>query len=146
MRYTLFLLPMLLCAGPALAEAPAAPNASPVPPQLADPALAARLANVAQAMSKAFLDLPVGEVRAAVEGRAATPAEKRITVRDIARKEDPDFDRHVQQQIAQARPMIEQSMKALSDALPAMLQSLEQARNAVERAAANMPDPTYPKR
>jgi hypothetical protein len=97
-------------------------------------------------MSKAFLDLPVGEVRAAVEGRAATPAEKRITVRDIARKEDPDFDRHVQQQIAQARPMIEQSMKALSDALPTMLQSLEQARNAVERAAENMPDPTYPKR
>jgi hypothetical protein len=37
-------------------------------------------------------------------------------------------------------------MKALSDALPAMMQGLAQAQKALERAAANMPDPNYPKR
>jgi len=42
--------------------------------------------------------------------------------------------------------MIEHGMNALSTALPAMTQALQQAGKAIERAAANMPDPTYPKR
>jgi hypothetical protein len=42
--------------------------------------------------------------------------------------------------------MMEQSLKALSGALPAMMQGLQQAGQALERATANMPDPTYPKR
>ena len=37
-------------------------------------------------------------------------------------------------------------MKALSDALPAISKALDEASRAIERAAANMPDPTYPKR
>jgi hypothetical protein len=48
--------------------------------------------------------------------------------------------------MAEARPMIQQSMKALADALPSMMQGLAQAQQSLERAAANMPDPTYPKR
>ena len=67
-------------------------------------------------------------------------------MRDVARKDDPNFDHNFRQQIAQARPMIQQSMKALSTALPAMMQGLQQASKAIERAAANMPDPTYPRR
>jgi uncharacterized protein involved in exopolysaccharide biosynthesis len=142
MRKTLILLPMLLCASPALAQQPAPQP----PPQLTDPAVADRLANAMQAMSKALLDLRVGELKAAVEGGQATPAEKRMTVRDIARRDDPDFDRKFQQRMAQTGPMVRQSMKALNDALPAMMQGLQQAEKALERAAANMPDPTYPKR
>jgi hypothetical protein len=69
-----------------------------------------------------------------------------MTVRDIERRNDPNFDRDFQQRIAQAKPMVQQSMKALSDALPAMMQGLQQAGSALERAAAKMPDPTYPKR
>jgi hypothetical protein len=42
--------------------------------------------------------------------------------------------------------MIRQSMAAMSQALPAMMHGLQQAGKALERAAANMPDPTYPKR
>ena len=37
-------------------------------------------------------------------------------------------------------------MKALSDALPAVVKALDEVSRAVDRAAANMPDPTYPKR
>ena len=69
-----------------------------------------------------------------------------MTVRDLGRRDDKQFDRHVQEQIAGARPMIEQSMKAMAAALPAMMKSMEEAGNAMERAIANMPDPTYPKR
>jgi hypothetical protein len=148
MRNILIATPLLLCAAPALSQAaaPAQPQIAEVQNVLADPAMADKLANMMQAMSDAFLNLPAGEIQAAVEGRKPTAAEKRMTVRDVARKDDPNFDRDFRQQIAQAKPMIQQSMKALSTALPAMMQGLQQASKAVERAAANMPDPTYPRR
>jgi hypothetical protein len=136
---TLIGLPLLLCAGPALAQA--APPAGQI-----DPAAADKLANGVQALSKALLDIRVGELQAALDGREATPAEKKVTVRDVARSRDPDFDRHFQQQIAQVGPALRQSVEALNDALPQLMQSLEQAQKSLERAAANMPDPNYPKR
>ena len=147
MRKTLILLPILLTASPALAQAaPTPPETAQIERALNDPAMADRLTNAMQVMSKAFLDLPAGEVQAALEGRRATPAEKRMTVRDMARRDDPNFDRNFQRHIAQSGPMIRQSMRAMSQALPAMMQGLTQAQHALERAAANMPDPTYPKR
>jgi hypothetical protein len=90
--------------------------------------------------------MPVGELKAAAEGRQASPAEKRMTVRDLARRDDPDFERKLHQQLAEARPMVRQRIKALNDSLPAMMQGLQQARQSLERALANMPDPTYPTR
>jgi hypothetical protein len=95
-----------------------------------------------QAMTKALLNLKVGEVQAAAEGRNPTPAERKLTVGDIARRDHVD----VQRQVAEAGPKIAQGMKALSDALPAIMKAVGDASRAVDRAAANMPDPTYPKR
>jgi len=147
MRKTLILLPFLVTASPALAQtAPAPPETAQIERALNDPAMADRLTNAMRLMSRAFLDLPAGEVQAALEGRRATPAEKRMTVRDMARRDDPNFDRNFQRQIAQTGPVIRQGMRAMSEALPAMMQGLSQAQHALERAAANMPDPTYPKR
>ena len=154
MRTSLILLPLLLGASAAFAQAaapvtppPATPNAGQEMQRvLSDPTMADRLTGMMQAMSRAFLDLPAGQIQAAAKGRAPTAAEKHMTVRDMARRDDPNFDRNFQQRMAQARPMIQQSMKALSDALPAMMNGLEQAEKGLERAAANMPDPTYPKR
>ena len=147
MRKTLILLPILLTGSPALAQsAPTPPETAQIERALNDPAVADRLTNAMQVMSKAFLDVPAGEVQAALEGRRATPAEKRMTVRDMARRDDPNFDRNFQRHIAQSGPMIRQSMRAMSQALPAMMQGLSQAQRALERAAANMPDPTYPNR
>ena len=81
MRITLVLLPLALTGAPAFAQAaaPAAP-AQPVvqiPPVLADPATADRLADTMQSLSSALLNLPVGEVQAAIEGRKATAADRR---------------------------------------------------------------------
>ena len=150
MRKSLIVLSLLVGASPAFAQA--APAAGPVsspmalPPQLTDPATVDHIANVMQALSQAFLDLPVGQVQAAVEGRRPTPAERHMTVGDIARRDDPNFDRKFERQMAEVRPMMHQSVKALNDAMPAMMQGLQQAARALERAAANMPDPNYPKR
>jgi hypothetical protein len=124
---------------------PAAAQSRPQPVQdiqraLNDPAMAERMTNVMQSLSNAMLDLPIGEVQAAVEGRTPTVADKRRTIRNL----EPDLD--VRREISQARPMIQQSMKALGEALPGIVQSLQQAQRSLERAAANMPDPTYPKR
>jgi len=141
MRMKLIVAPLLICASPAFAQ-PAPQSAPPT----ADPAIADRLANSAQAISDALLNIPVGDLKAAAEGRRATPDEKRMTIGDLARRDDPDFDRKLHRQIAQARPVVRQGMRALNESLPAVMQSLEQARRSLERALANLPDPTYPQR
>jgi hypothetical protein len=148
MRNIFVLLTLLSCATPALAQTPpAAPSpAIKVPHELTDPATADKLVNAMQAMSKALLDLPVGGVQAALEGRQPTQTEKKLTVRDLGRRDNPNFERNFRQQIAQARPGIEHGMKALNEALPAIMKGLDDAGRAIDRAAANMPDPTYPKR
>ena len=139
----LILLPLLLAASPALAQTPApAPPAQEIQRVLNDPAMVDRMTNVMQALSKAFLDMPVGEVQAAVEGRQATPADRQRRMRDI----EPGVDVDLQQQMAQARPMIRHSMKALSEALPGMMKGMQDAQKSLDRAISNMPDPTYPKR
>jgi len=141
MRTALIVLPLALLASPAFAQ-PTPSSAPQIQRVLNDPAMADRMANVMQAMSHAFLDLPVGEVEAALQGRPATPADRARTLRT----EDPNLDREVQHQVAQARPVIRQSMRAMADALPGMMQGLHQAQKSLERAVANMPDPNYPKR
>lgn len=144
MRLPIFAL-LLTVAAPAVAQQqPVAPVQ--VPQELTDPAVAEKLANVMQVLSKAFLNLPVGEVQAAVEGRQPTAAEKKMTVRDMGRLDDPNFDRNFQQQIAQSKPMIEGAMKALSSALPPMMEGMQKSGEALDRAMQNMPRPNYPNR
>lgn len=152
MRGFHLIVPLALMASPALAQtSPApAPRAAPpqtitVPPALTDPAMADRLARMMQAMSNAFLELPIGEIEAAAEGRPATRADRRRTVRQLGRAEDPNFERNFQRDIANSKPMIEASMKALAAALPAMMKGLTDASRELEKATANLPSPNYPK-
>ena len=145
MRVSLLALALVVFAAPAIAAPP--PPAPPiaVPPQLADPATADRLVDMMQAMSKAFLDLPAGEIEAAAEGRAPTPRDRALTVGDMARRDDPNFDRDFDDRIARARPAIHQSIKAFNDALPAITRSLAEAAAAIQRVADNMPQPYDPR-
>lgn len=150
MRAFQLIVPLALVASPALAQtkpapATAAPETITIPRELTDPAMADRLARMMQAMSKAFLEMPVGEIEAAAEGRPATRADRRRTVRQIGRAEDPNFERDLQRQIANSKPMIEASMKALAAALPAMMKGLSEAGRELEKATANLPSPNYPK-
>ena len=151
MRISVTLLPLALCAAPCAAQQfPSAPPPAPpivqLPPELTDPATADRLADAMQGLSQALLDMRVGAIRAALEGRAPTPAERNMRVGDLARRNDPDFDRHLHQQIAAAKPKVEQGIRALNGALPEINADLEHARQSLERALANLPDPNYPRR
>ena len=141
MRNHLILLPILALATPALAQ-PAPPPDAGLQRALTDPATVDRVADAMQAMSQAILDLPIGNVEAAVEGRRATPSDRNKRVRDIARL-DP---RELQRRIAEARPQVERSMRAFSAALPQIMDGLQRASDAIDRAAANLPDPNYPRR
>ena len=145
MRAALIALPLVVLASPALAQsAPpsAPPEAIQVPPELMDPKWADRLTDAMVAMSKVFLELPVGEVEAAIEGRQPTQADKRRTVRS----ETKLSERELRQKIEEGRPAMQAGMKALAAALPAMMKGLSEAQREMERATANIPRPDYPKR
>jgi hypothetical protein len=141
MRAKLSLIPLLLASAPAVAQ-----PTPQLPPQLTDPRTAQKLAGAMQVLSQALLNVPVGEVKAALEGREASPQERNMTVGDLARRDDPDFDRHLHQQMANVGPMVQQSMQTLNRALPAMMKGLHDAEKSLDRAVANLPDPTYPRR
>ena len=140
MRTILLFAPLAVLASPAVSQ-PAAPSIE-IPKELTDPAWADRLTDVLQILSKSMLELPVGEVEAALEGRQPTAADKRKTVRSESRVSE----RELRQQIEAARPMMQGAMKAMSSALPAMMKGLEEAGREMEKATANLPQPGYPKR
>ena len=142
MRFAIALAAALI-ATPAVAQQ--APSVPQVPKELTDPAMADKLARMMQVLSRSFLDLPVGELEAAAEGREPTAADRARTMRSEGRKDDPNFDRNFQQQMANSKPMIESAMKAMAAALPAMLEGLSKAGQELEKATANMPSPNYPK-
>lgn len=147
MRLAIALAAAALAAHPAAAQqvqapAPAAPQ---LPRELTDPAMADRLARVMQALSKSFLELPVGEIAAAAEGREPTAADRKRTVRSEGRAGDPDFDRKFEGQIAHSKPMMQAAMKAMAAALPAMMEGMGKARDELDKAVSNLPSPNYPK-
>jgi len=144
MRRVAAAIPLLLAAAPALAQ-PAPPPPVQVPPQLLDPRMTDQLVNMAQGLSNALLNLPVGEVQAAAEGRPPTWADRHRTIRDVARQENPNLDRDYQRQIAEAGPQLRAAHRAIVTALPQIVSDLSRAADDIDRAMQNMPRP-YPGR
>ena len=158
----IFLFIPLLAATPALAGQPlppppvsppmygappmhGAPMAAPIlPPVLTDPAMADQIGRVAGAVSRSLLDVPVGEVEAAIEGRIPNRADRRRTMRDSIG--DPYIDQRIEQQAAASGRMIQSAGQALAASLPAIMQAIDGARHEIERAVGNFPNPTYPRR
>lgn len=144
MRAVFLALPLIAIASPALAQQapPPPPEAYQLPPEITDMRWADRMTDMMVAMSKAFLNLPVGEVEAAVEGRPVTSADKRRTIRSETKMSERD----VREKIEASRPAMQAGMRAVSAALPAMMEGLSEAQRELERATANMPRPDYPRR
>lgn len=139
--------PLVIAAAPVpTADTSTAQAVSEVQRALDDPATGQKMTATAQALSDALLDLPVGEVEAALNGRMARPADKHVTVRDLARRDDPNFEANLRRQVTESGPAIRRGMKSLSAALPALIRSFNDAGAAIERATANLPDPSYPRR
>jgi hypothetical protein len=146
MHKSLFVLPLLFCASPALAQAAPPQGSIQLPPELTDPAAAMKLARTMQALSTALLNIRVGDMHAALEGREATPAERNETVGDVVRRKDPNFDRDVAHEVATVGPKIQRSMQALNRALPEVMRDVDDAQRSLKRAVSNLPDPNYPQR
>ena len=136
---------LILLAGLAASPAVAAPDTSVIEQALRDPATAQKIDRSMDALTDALLDLKVGELQAAVEGREATPADRALTLRELERRGGGDPEA-IRRQIREAGPAIAKGMNALASALPAMTGALEDLEKALEKVTANMPDPTYPKR
>ena len=141
MRALLLALPLALAAVPAHAAPREAPQ---LPPELSDPAMADKLGRVAGVLTKSLMDLPIGEVEAAIEGRPATPADRAKRIRDEVG--DPYLEQRVAAGAAQSGRTMQAATKALVASLPAIMGALGQVEQELERAVANIPDPTYPRR
>ncbi len=124
------------------AARPARPEDMRLPPELSDPRMASRLVDVLQVLSKSFLDMPVGEAEAAMQGRKPTAADRQRTVRSDSGMTEQELAGTLEA----SRPMMEASMKALVTALPSMMKGLGEAGRELERATTNVPRPDYPKR
>ncbi len=135
---------LILIAGLAASPAVAAPDTSAIEQALRDPATAQKIDRSMKAMTDALLDLKVGELQAAVEGREPTAADRALTVRELERRGGGDPEA-IRRQIREAGPAIAKGMNALASALPAMTGALEDLEKTIEKLAANVPDPNYPK-
>ncbi len=124
--------------------APAAPIA--MPRELADPAMADKIGRMMGAMTKAVMDMPVGVMEAAIEGRPATRADRNKRVRDVTGVNDRAVIDRVASNSAATGRAVQAAGKAVFAALPAIMDAMRTAEDEIGRAAANLPDPTYPRR
>ena len=144
MRVMLALVPLAMLASPAAAQAQRDPIQ--IPPELTDPATTERVLDMLGPLSRAFLNLPIGEFEAMAEGRPVTPADRTRTVRDVAGRGDPNFEANLQREIAANRATMRAASRAMVAALPAITRALGEAAEEIERATANLPQPGYPRR
>ena len=147
----------MMVAAPAVSAPPVAVPPMPVPPPvtapilppvLTDPAMADQVGTIAGVLTRSLMNLPVGEVEAAIEGRVPTRADRQRTVRDSIG--DPYLDQRIAAEAAASGRTIQvvgqAAGRALAAALPSILQAVEGARGEVERAIGNLPSPAYPRR
>ena len=132
---------LMLAPVPALAAPEAAPQ---LPPEFSDPAMAEKLGKMAGALTRALMDMPVGELEATMQGREPTAADKSRRVRDAIG--GPEAERNVEAQVAQSGRQMQAMSKALVASLPSLMAALGEVEKNLERATANIPDPTYPRR
>ena len=143
---TLIAVPLLMLAAPAVAQPQAEPKRDKyeIPAELSSPETAKKLGKMAGVLSKALMDMEVGEIQAIAEGREPTAADKNRTVRDMAGSAAEAAD--IERQLANAGPIIEQSAKRLTAMLPVLMKAMEGFGDELEKATANMPQPGYPNR
>lgn len=141
MRSGLILVLALFAAVPALAAPPMVPV---IPQVLTDPAMADQLGRVAGVLTRSLMDLPVGEIEAAIEGRPVTRADRQRTVGDSIG--DPQIAQRVADQATSSGRTMQAATQALAASLPAIMQAIDGAKSEIERAVGNLPVPTYPQR
>ena len=138
MRSTLALAPLLLLAAPAAAQSAPPPQ---LPPEITDGRAMDQLGSVMGAIARAFLDLPVGELEAAIENRRVTRDDRSKTVRSVSGMSE----RELQQDIREGTEVAKAGTQAMVRSLPVITRALNEAGDQIGRAIANMPSPVYPR-
>lgn len=143
MRFSLLVM-LVVAATPAVAApvAPQIPAAPQIPREILDGTAVDQLQPMFKALARAFLNLPVGEIEAAAEGRSARPDEARRTVGDATGMSEAELNR----EIAASSGALKAGSQAIVRALPAITRALGEVGAELEKAVANLPSPTYPKR
>ena len=114
--------------------------------KLADPKTAAMISAITVAMTDAMMDMKVGPIIAAAEGRKPSRAEKKLSVGDMARREDPRAEDKIRAAAAQTGQSVQVAGAAMAVMLPKLIETFEELGEEMEEAMANLPRPDYPAR
>ncbi|WP_300973729.1 hypothetical protein [Sphingomonas sp. LHG3406-1] len=147
MRKLMFLALMATAAPVAAQPQPQARPPEPqrpaeLPPEIVDGRMVDQLGSMVGALTRAFLDLPVGELEAAVQNRPVTREDRGRTVRSVTGTDE----RELAATVEQGKGAVKAGGQAVVRSLPVIRDALNRAGDEIERATANVPQPGYPKR
>lgn len=147
MRHLFTLALLAAVAMPAAAQPQPQPRApesrgTDLPPEITDGRMIDQLGSVVGALTRAFLDLPVGEIEAAVENRPVTREDRRRTVGSTTGMSERELNR----EIAESKDAVKAGGQAMARSLPVIRDALNRAGQEIGRATANLPQPGYPRR
>ena len=129
------------CAALLIATPAAAQPVPQLPPEIIDPRMVDQLGNVFEALTRAVLNMPVGELEAAIENRPVTREDRGKTVRSVADISDRDLREGVERGKVATRA----GTQAVVRSLPVITEALNRVGEDIERAVANLPSPAYPR-
>jgi hypothetical protein len=141
----LFLVALLGSAAvPAAAQVPSRQPQRPaeLPPEITDGRMIDQVGSMVGALTQAFLDLPFGELEAAVENRPVTRQDRQRTVRSVTGTDE----RELTAEIEDSKGAVKAGGQAVARSLPVIREALNRAGDEIERATANIPQPGYPRR
>ena len=112
--------------------------------QIADPAMGAALGRMMPAISRALMNMPVGEIEAAIEGRAPNAADRKRTVQDSIG--GPAEAARVERELAVSGVQMQAMQQALAAALPGMIAAAGALEREMDRVGAAIPVMDTPSR
>jgi hypothetical protein len=86
-----------------------------------------------------MMDVPVGPLREAVEGRKLSRKERQETLGDVARRDDPHFKERMRDQMGVATVAMGALMEQMVTIAPVLRNTLEDVARRTEEAARQVP-------
>ena len=130
-------------AAPAIPVAPADPRDDELRRNLPDPRELEAMGDNATRVLDALMNVPIGPLREAVEGRKLSRKEREETLGDQARKDDPHFRERMRDQMGMATVTLGVLADQMAVMAPVLRRTLEEAQRRVEDAARTAPPRDY---
>lgn len=146
MRRFLIASAALAAAAPALAAQPAAPPVLPADPRdaeiraaMPDPAEMKAMGEAAARAVDAMMEVPIGPLREAVEGRKLSARERSETIGDRAVRDDPHFRDRMNAGIASASVAMAALAEQMVTIAPVLRRTLDDVAQRMEEAIRTAP-------